>query len=182
MASDRSAISGNGSSVDPLVEQLDATCRAVAMAERDHQGPANYLARREAQIQYAAFARAGYCIGSGIVESANKHVVQARLRGAGMQWVPASVNAILALRCGERSRRWSLTWSTVARRLQHPQPSQPPRRRHQTRLPPRLASHRNTLPTSMVASLPKPTPSTAFQPAAAQNYDAHPLPTFGMHP
>jgi hypothetical protein len=78
----------------------------------------SYLARREEQIQYAAFARAGYCIGSGIVESANKHVVQARLKGAGMQWSPVSVNALLALRCAERSGRWAATWSTLAPRLQ----------------------------------------------------------------
>jgi len=77
----------------------------------------SYLARREGQIQYAAFARAGYCIGSGIVESANKHVVQARLKGAGMQWAPASVNALLALRCAERSGRWMTTWSALTPRL-----------------------------------------------------------------
>jgi len=80
----------------------------------------NYLARREDQIQYAAFARAGYCIGSGIGESANKHVVQARLKGAGMQWAPTSVNALLALRCAERSDRWLSTWSTLAHRLRRP--------------------------------------------------------------
>jgi hypothetical protein len=92
----------------------------------------SYLARREEQIQYAAFARAGYCIGSGSVESANKHVVQARLKGAGMQWSPVSVNALLALRCAERSGRWAATWSTVAPRLQ--------RRHRQAPVPPVPAS------------------------------------------
>lgn len=83
-------------------------------------GRHSYLARREEQIQYATFARAGYCIGSGIVESANKHVVQARLKGAGMQWSLTNVNALLALRCAERSGRWLSTWRTLTPRLRRP--------------------------------------------------------------
>ncbi|HEX2183920.1 MAG TPA: ISKra4 family transposase, partial [Chloroflexota bacterium] len=38
-----------------------------------------YLTKRRAQIAYAAFQAAGYPIGSGVVESANKLVVAARL-------------------------------------------------------------------------------------------------------
>jgi hypothetical protein len=76
-----------------------------------------YLARREAQIRYAAFSAAGYSIGSGSVESANKHVVLARLRGAGMQWAVLSVNAILALRCADRSNRWEDVWGALTPRL-----------------------------------------------------------------
>jgi hypothetical protein len=44
----------------------------------------NYLKKRQAQIQYAQFRAEGHPIGSGIVESANKLVVQVRLKGAGM--------------------------------------------------------------------------------------------------
>lgn len=43
-----------------------------------------YLERREAQMQYPTFQAQGWPIGSGIVESANKLVVEARLKGAGM--------------------------------------------------------------------------------------------------
>ena len=42
-----------------------------------------------------------------MVESANKVVVQARLKGAGMHWEPTHVNPMLALRtaaCNEHSR------------------------------------------------------------------------------
>jgi hypothetical protein len=37
--------------------------------------------KREKQIQYPTWP-----IGSGVVESGNKFVVEARLRGAGMHW------------------------------------------------------------------------------------------------
>jgi hypothetical protein len=45
-----------------------------------------YLQKRLAQIQDTTFAAQGYPRGSGHVESANKLVVQARLKRAGMRW------------------------------------------------------------------------------------------------
>ena len=40
-----------------------------------------YLEKRREQIRYAQFQAAGYPIGSGAVESANKLVVEQRLKG-----------------------------------------------------------------------------------------------------
>jgi hypothetical protein len=57
-----------------------------------------YLEKRVAQMGYQAFQQAGWPIGSGLVESANKLVVEARLKGAGMHWSRASVNPMVALR------------------------------------------------------------------------------------
>lgn len=45
-----------------------------------------YLEKRVAQMQYPHFQTEGSPIGSGMVESANKLVVEARLNGAGMHW------------------------------------------------------------------------------------------------
>src|SRR6266700_1497231 len=44
-----------------------------------------YLHKREAHMQYPTYQAAGWPIGSGSVESANKVVVEARLKGAGMR-------------------------------------------------------------------------------------------------
>jgi hypothetical protein len=44
-----------------------------------------YLQKREAHMQYPTYQQAGWPIGSGNVESANKLVVEARLKGAGMR-------------------------------------------------------------------------------------------------
>src|SRR6266851_3750713 len=57
-----------------------------------------YVHERQAMLTYATFQAQGYPIGSGSVESANKLVVQSRMKGAGMRWFPAHVNAMLALR------------------------------------------------------------------------------------
>ena len=44
-----------------------------------------YLQKRETHMQYPTYQQAGWPIGSGSVESANKVVVEARLKGAGMR-------------------------------------------------------------------------------------------------
>ena len=52
----------------------------------------NYLRKREAMMQYPQFRRDGWPIGSGMVESANKNVVETRLKGPGMHWERKNVN------------------------------------------------------------------------------------------
>lgn len=53
------------------------------------------LEKREARMQYPHYQAAGWPIGSGIVESGNTVVMQARLKGAGLHWAPAHVNPLL---------------------------------------------------------------------------------------
>ncbi len=74
---------------------------------REHLG---YLRKREGLMQYPHFRHQGWPIGSGMVESANKLVVQARLKGAGMHWERSHVNPLLALRNGVCNQRWQETW------------------------------------------------------------------------
>lgn len=73
-----------------------------------------YLEKRLAQMQYRRFQEQGWPIGSGIVESANKLVVEARLKGAGMHWSRASVNPLLALRNAVCNDRWDEAWQQSA--------------------------------------------------------------------
>ena len=54
-----------------------------------------YLEKRQAQMQYPDFQAQGWPIGSGIVESGNKLVVESRLKGAGMHWERQNVNPML---------------------------------------------------------------------------------------
>lgn len=69
-----------------------------------------YLEKREPQMHYPTFQAEGWPIGSGSVESANKLVVEARLKGAGMHWSRASVNPLLALRNAVCNDRWAEAW------------------------------------------------------------------------
>jgi hypothetical protein len=102
-----------------------AAIRAVPLPEATG-GPAGqvqrevlgYLAPRLDQMPYAAFRAQGLPIGSGIVESANKLVVEARLKGAGRRWAAASVYPLLALRGALCADRWTETWAAIARARQ----------------------------------------------------------------
>lgn len=80
-----------------------------------------YLETRRSHIEYARFQAAGYPIGSGSVESGNKLVVEARLKGAGMHWARAHVNPMLALRNLLCSDRWDEDWPQITRQLRQEQ-------------------------------------------------------------
>jgi hypothetical protein len=76
-----------------------------------------YLEKRTEQMRYAQFTEAGYPIGSGMVESGNKLVVEARLKGAGMHWARANVNSMLGLRNITCSDRWEEAWPQICRQM-----------------------------------------------------------------
>jgi hypothetical protein len=76
-----------------------------------------YLAKREAQLQYPEFVQQGWPIGSGMVESANKSVVEARLKGAGMHWQRTHVDPMLALRNLVCNDRWAHEWPQIHAQL-----------------------------------------------------------------
>jgi hypothetical protein len=101
-----------GTSVLTTLEALQAAYPQVGLDE-----PIAYLAKREAMLHYPLFQAQGWPIGSGAVESANKLVVEARLKGAGMHWGPDHVNPMLALRNVVCSDRWEETWPTLAQEL-----------------------------------------------------------------
>ena len=81
-----------------------------------------YFEKRQAQLCYAAFQQQGYPIGSGIVESANTLVVEARLKGAGMHWAPEHVNPMVALRTVVCASRWDEAWPQVCAQLRAASP------------------------------------------------------------
>ena len=92
-----------------------------------------YMEKRKAQMQYPLFQAQGWPIGSGIVESGNKIVVEARLKGSGMHWLEEQVNPMLALRNIICSDRWKEEWPKIETRLRQ-QTRQRRNRLHQARI------------------------------------------------
>jgi hypothetical protein len=105
------------------------TARDPAAARQARDTALNYLTKRLDQIQYAIFHAQGWPIGSGSVESANKLVVEARLKGSGMHWARAHVNPLVALRTVACSDRWTQAWPQIEQHLRD-QACQRRRRRH----------------------------------------------------
>ena len=70
-----------------------------------------YFATNAERMDYPAFRARGLPIGSGAVESAARHLVQDRLKRAGMRWSEPGAQAVLAVcarrrRCHELSPNW----------------------------------------------------------------------------
>jgi len=76
-----------------------------------------------------------FTVGGG--ESANKLVVQSRMKGAGMRWEPEHVNTMLALRNLACNDRWDQGWQAIRQRLQ--QEAQAQRRQRTARFSPQAA-------------------------------------------
>ena len=89
--------------------------------KQNHQGGESthlrYLRNREALMHYPQFRRQGWPIGSGMVESANKNVVEARLKGTGMHWQRQQVNPMLELRNAICNDRWQEMWQQAFEEL-----------------------------------------------------------------
>lgn len=99
-----------------VLAAVEALCQAYPEAEglAEHY---RYLHKRQEQMQYREYRERGLPIGSGAVESANKLVVEARLKGAGMHWERSHVDPMLALRTAVCSDRWEEAWEQIARGL-----------------------------------------------------------------
>jgi len=69
-----------------------------------------YFRNQSSRMNYHRYRERGYPIGSGSVESANRHVVGVRVKQAGMRWLQNGVRGILTLRALLRSRRWAHWW------------------------------------------------------------------------
>lgn len=131
-----------------------------------------YLEKRKAQMQYPTFLAAGWPIGDGATESANKLVVEARLKGSGMHWARPHVDPMLALRNIVCNDQWDEAWPQIVRTLR--------RSDHQHRLERRLrrrTAHQQTLaapappppiltppPTPIAPALHPPSPLPASTP------------------
>jgi hypothetical protein len=83
------------------VAEEDAPVRA---AER-------YLGNRRNQLDYAGAIERGLPIGTGMIESGHKHVLQARLKLPGCAWLKENAANIAQLRVFRSNRRWPQLWN-----------------------------------------------------------------------
>ena len=65
-----------------------------------------YITNNVNNIDYVAYEKKGYFIGSGAIESGNKLILQDRLKRAGMRWNPKTAQSILTLKSKVESKIW----------------------------------------------------------------------------
>jgi hypothetical protein len=61
----------------------------------------------------------GYPVASGSAESANKLIVECRLKGVGMDWARPNVNPMVARRTITCDERWQEAWLYIAQHVWH---------------------------------------------------------------
>ena len=71
-----------------------------------------YFEENKERMRYPEYRAQNLPIGSGVVESACKHVVAHRCKRSGMRWDEDGAENILALRCQDLNGRWDEIWST----------------------------------------------------------------------
>jgi hypothetical protein len=99
------------------VDKVLAALRAIAEPAElpEEKAPARkalrYLENRLSQLDYLAALAAGLPIGSGLIESGNRHVLQRRLKQAGAWWLSENLNAMAYLRSHRASGTYDSYWS-----------------------------------------------------------------------
>lgn len=73
-----------------------------------------YFEENRQRMNYPEYNAKNLPIGSGVVESACKHVVASRMKHAGMRWDEPGAENILALRCHYLNGRWDSLWERPA--------------------------------------------------------------------
>jgi hypothetical protein len=92
-----------------VLAELAALVEATSLPESARQTLTNvysYLKTHEDHIRYDHFKTAGLPIGSGLVESACKWLIQQRFKGVGMRWSEGGFNHLLYLRLAWVNQRF----------------------------------------------------------------------------
>lgn len=103
--------------VEDLIAGLHVlgTHQRSAVKRRAVEDLHRYLSANRGRMRYRTFREAGYQIGSGAAESAIGHVIQQRMKRAGMRWGAPGADQMLALRSVYRSiGAWDTFWRARA--------------------------------------------------------------------
>lgn len=76
-----------------------------------------YLRERREQLDYAGALAAGLPIGSGLIESGHRHVVQGRLKRSGAWWKEANARDMVGLRVLRANGDWETYWRAFPHHL-----------------------------------------------------------------
>jgi len=87
--------------VDDVIRGLKIMQPASPEAQEKIAEVIRYLSKRKDQVNYGSAKRAGYQLGSGAIESANKFIGHVRLKRSGAWWYITNANNILKLRCAK---------------------------------------------------------------------------------
>lgn len=88
---------------EQLIEDLEDLLLLEGIDDRPVRDLLRYLDNNRHRIDYARFRDLGLPTGSGIAESAQKHVLQVRMKRAGQHWSPRRARRMARLRAASRT-------------------------------------------------------------------------------
>jgi Uncharacterised protein family (UPF0236) len=88
-----------------VLEELQQLATSSAAA----RSALTYFTNNQARMDYARYRKLNLHIGSGTIESACKHLIDARLKQAGMRWNLENARCLAKLRARFKSQRWQET-------------------------------------------------------------------------
>jgi len=97
------------SRIDQVIRHLEnkaSPLRKTSQACKVLQQVANYFRRNGEDMDYAAYLRKGWPIGTGVIEGVCRHVVKDRMELSGMRWTVTGADALLALRAVNENGDW----------------------------------------------------------------------------
>jgi hypothetical protein len=95
-----------------VLEALRGLAVQGRAARACHEEVVRYFTNQVQRMDYPTYRAKGWCIGSGVVESACKRVVGQRLKGGGMRWGEEGADALCHLRALFLSDKgqWNAFW------------------------------------------------------------------------
>lgn len=95
--------------IDALAPFLEP--QGTAEEESPVRNAYRYLTNRRNYLDYPRALQLGLPIGSGMIESGHRHVLQARLKKAGAAWLRDNADNIAHLRVLRANRQWEAFWN-----------------------------------------------------------------------
>ena len=103
--------------LDDFFKELQKVVQKYEPADQDASSPKkllNYFESNRCRFGYAEAIGNNLPVGSGVIESAGRHIVQQRLKQSGMRWSLLGAQAILNLRARHRSGQFEQYWENYA--------------------------------------------------------------------
>lgn len=96
-----------------VLEELASHCEpeTTPKEEAPVRNAHRYLSHRRECLDYPGALKQALPIGSGLIESGHRHVLQARLKKAGTSWLPQSAEAMAQLRVLRANNQWHSLWN-----------------------------------------------------------------------
>ena len=84
--------------VEAVISEIEQLPTKKKQLEKSRNNLVTYLKNNEKRVNYGKFIKQGYMVGSGAIESANRDVIQKRLKLSGQRWTMEGAKQMLNIR------------------------------------------------------------------------------------